>query len=96
METTKLLKELQDIQMWALEHRIFSFQVEVSVYPYDDEGEGAEGLIREYGDTHERIVRVVIFKTGDDSDNDYFSVAFHEGDSIFRNINNIKAFIGYV
>lgn len=93
------LRTLQAIQLWALEHSIYSFQISADVWPLEDEGEGAEGLIREYGDTEERFIYVTIFRKGDDTDEDYLRVAFGPADSdqtFFRNFNNIKAFIGYV
>ena len=99
MDTRKQLEELQALQIWALEHRIYSFQIDMEVSHYDDEGEGDEGLIRQYGDTHERIIRVTIFKTGTLDDDDYLSERYHQDDCIadvFRTTCRIKSFIGYV
>lgn len=99
MGTLKQLQELQSLQIWALEHKVYSFQIESEVSPYEDEGEGAEGLIRDYGDTHERIIRVVIFKEGTLDDGDYLSEHFHQDDTdpdVFRATNRIKAFIGCI
>lgn len=93
------LRTLQAIQMWALEHSIYSFQISADVWPLVDEGEGAEGLIRDYGDTEERFLYVTIFLKGNDTEGDYLRVAFGPDDSdqtFFRNFNNIKAFIGNV
>lgn len=93
------LRTLQAIQLWALEHSIYSFQISADVWPLEDEGEGAEGLIRDYGDTEERFLYVTIFLKGDDTEGDYLRVTFGPCDSdetFFRNLNNIKAFIGYV
>lgn len=94
-----ILRELHEIQLWAMEHSIHSFKVSARVYPLEDEGDGEEGLIRDYGDTEERFVDVVIFKTGNDSDEDYLSTKFTQDDTsieIYRKINEIEAFIGYV
>ena len=93
------LRTLQAIQLWALEKSIYSFQINAAVYPLEDEGEGPEGLIREYGDTEERFIYVTIFRKGDDTEGDYLRVTFGPCDSaqtFFRNFNNIKAFIGCI
>lgn len=91
------LRELQPIQVWALDHSIHSFEITAVAWPLEDEGEGEEGLIQEYGDTEERFIYVTIFKTGDDTDEDYFRVTFGPNDSdadYFRSIARIKYFIG--
>lgn len=94
---TETLRRLQNIHAWALDHSIHSFEITAVVRPLEDEGEGKEGLIREYGDTEERFLYVAIFKTGDDTDEDYFRVTFGPDDSdadYFRFIARIKYFIG--
>ena len=93
------LRTLQAIQLWALDNSIHSFTIDATVYPLEDEGEGPEGLIREYGDTEERFIYVSIFRKGDDTDEDYLRVTFRPCDSdqtFFRKLNNIKAFIGCI
>lgn len=94
-----ILRELQGLQIWALNNGIHSFNVDAYVYPLEDEGAGKEGLIKEYGDTEERVLHVCVFRKGDDSPDDQLSVHVyqdHDIADIFRTINNIKAFIGYV
>ena len=96
---TDILLEMQVIQLWAMEHGIHSFQLSVRTYPFEDEGDGPEGLIKEYGDTEERFVDVVIFKTGDDTDEDYLSIdipQWHSSEWVSEQIQTIKDFIGYV
>ena len=90
-----ILRELHGIQDWALENSIYTFEVTTRVYPLDDEGDGPEGLIRDYGDTEERFLDVTIFKTGDDSDGDYLRISFGQDESeIDYKIRLIKLFIG--
>lgn len=104
MEQTRLgmesiLHELQTIQTWAFKNSIHTFEIGARTYPLEDEGEGREGLIREYGDTEERALSVCIFLKGDDSPDDQLSEHIYQDydiTTIFRTINNIKAFIGYV
>lgn len=92
----EILKQLQAIQWQALAKGIHTFEVAARVSKLDDEGEGDEGLLREYGDTEERFVDVTIFKTGDDTDEDYLSVTISQGMTaieVLRRINEIKWFI---
>lgn len=94
-----ILCELFKIQAWALEHSIYTFNLQFRCYPLDDEGEGPEGLIREYGDTEERFLDVTIFKTGDDTDSDYKRFTIRQSDGVgivLGTIQDIKDFIGYV
>lgn len=94
-----ILHELQTIQTWAFKNSIHTFEIGARTYPLEDEGEGREGLIREYGDTEERVLSVCIFLKGDDSEGDHLSVSVYQGHNtvqIFRALNNIKSFIGYV
>ena len=96
---SEILRTLQAIQVWALDHSIYSFKIDATVYPLEDEGEGPEGLIRDYGDTEERFLYVSIFLKGDDSEEDYLRITIGPSESdefVFRALNNIKAFIGYV
>lgn len=95
----QILAQLQQIQVLAIKKSIHTFEVNTRVYQLEDEGDGDEGLIREYGDTEERFIDVTVFKTGDDSDEDYLSVTFYQDDKaidVLRKVNQIKNFIDYV
>lgn len=95
----QILAQLQQIQVFAIKKSIHTFEVKTRVYELEDEGDGDEGLIREYGDTEERFIDVTIFKTGDDSDEDYLRVTFYQDDKaidVLRKVNQIKHFIDYV
>ena len=95
----QILAQLQEIQVFAIKKSIHTFEVNTRVYPLEDEGDGDEGLIREYGDTEERFIDVTIFKNGDDSDEDYLRVTFYQDDKaidVLRKVNQIKHFIDYV
>ena len=92
-----ILCELFRIQVWALNHSIHTFILQFRCYPFDDEGDGPEGLIEKYGDTEERFLDVTIFKT--DLDDDYKRVTIKQSDgagSVLGAIQDIKDFIGYV
>lgn len=94
-----ILCELSKIQVWALNHSLHTFNLETRCYLFDDEGEGPEGLIKEYGDTEERFIDVSIYKTGDDTHEDYKRVTIRQDDglgAILGTIQDIKEFIGYV
>ena len=82
-----ILRELHYAQIDAMNLSVHSFEINSRVSPYDDEGEGPEGLIREYGDTEERYIIVTIFLRGDDSDDDYGSWRFYDSISS-REANN--------
>ena len=91
------LRELQGIQQWALAHDIHSFEITAACYKYDDEGKTEEELIREYGDTRERFLYVSIFKTGDDTDEDYLHVTIIDHQDAMETrmlIARVKGFIG--
>lgn len=91
------LRELQGIQQWALAHNIHSFEITAVCYKLDDEGKTEEELIREYGDTIERFLYVSIFKTGDDTDEDYLRVTIidhHDVAETHMLIARVKGFIG--
>lgn len=92
----QVLRSLQNIQWLAMAKGIHSFDITVRVSKLEDEGEGDEGLLREYGDTEERAIHIVIFKKGDDSDDDYMSetiVQDHSSVDILRIVNQIKSFV---
>lgn len=92
----QVLRSLQNIQWLAMAKGIHSFDITVRVSKLEDEGEGDEGLLREYGDTEERSIHIVIFKKGDDSDDDYMSETIVQGHSavdILRIVNRIKSFV---
>lgn len=96
-KATDALRELQDIQQWALAHNIHSFAISAACYKLDDEGKTEEELIREYGDTIERFLYVSIFKTGDDTDEDYLHVTItdhHDAVEKRMLIARVKGFIG--
>lgn len=93
----QVLRSLQDIQCKAMEKGIHNFAVSMRVDKLEDEGEGDEGLIREYGDTEDRSIHVYIFRKGDDSDDDYMSetiIQDHSSVDILRIVNQIKSFVG--
>lgn len=82
MEQT--LKTLQDLQMKAFKKGIHSFNV--TARRYTDEDQPIKGLV------------VTIFLTGSDDDDDYGAFYFYndivDPADNFRELNNLKAFIG--
>lgn len=94
----EILRELQEIQIVAFQNGIRSFDISTVTYDLEDEGEGEEGLIREYGDTQERFIYVTIFRYQDlEAEDGYLRLDFNQNidaATIFRRLNNIKAFIG--
>ena len=89
------LRELQGIQQWALAHGIHFFEITAAYYPL--EGSDKEELAKEYGDIVERFLYVSIFKTGNDTDDDYLRVAIidHQDEMQKRMlIARVKCFIG--
>lgn len=93
-----LLRELQEIQVVALRKGMRSFDISAVTYDLEDEGEGEEGLIREYGDIQERFIYVTIFRYQDlEAEDGYLRLDFNQNidtATIFRRLNNIKAFVG--
>ena len=56
----EILRELQDIQSWALDNSIHTFDIGARVYPLDEEeGNTEEDLLAEYGDTEDREITVI-------------------------------------
>lgn len=96
----EILRELQEIQIAAFKKGVRDFEISTPTYELEDEGEGKEGLVREYGDTEERSINVTIFLYQDlDAEDGYLRMSFYQGmddAAVFRTMNNIKAFVGYV
>lgn len=94
----EILRELQEVQIAAFKKGVRDFEISTPTYELEDEGEGKEGLIREYGDTEERFVSVTIFRYQDiDAEDGYLRVNFSQhmdAVDVFRMVNRIKAFIG--
>lgn len=81
----QILCDLQDIQGIAFEKGIYKFEISSRVYPPEEDGE-----------TEERFLDVTIFRTGDDSEEDYYRVSICHYDSyheITGKISLIKHFI---
>jgi hypothetical protein len=77
------LAKLQALQAEAYNKGIHSFQITAWTHHYEDEDETTRAFF------------VTIFLTGDDSDEDYLSVDFHENsDKHDAKIERIKTFIG--
>ena len=98
-EMADVLHELQYVQTEAFNLGIHSFEINSRVSPYEDEGEGPEGLIREYGDTEERYIVITVFLRGDDTDEDYESWRIWDSltfSQAITRVNEIRQFINHV
>ena len=98
-EMADVLRELHYAQIDAMNLGVHSFEINSRVSPYEDEGEGPEGLIREYGDTEERYIIVTIFLRGDDTEEDFRVWRFYDSLSSRETTNmiiEIRNFISHV
>lgn len=89
-EMGALLTKLQSLQAKAMRLGLHNCAIYALVFQFEDEGDGEEGLLREYGDTQEIVLEIVLFKRGDNSDDDYKSVYFYQSDSHEKDEYSLK------